>query len=245
MNLPYYKWHEESTHDLIADSLAVQIEQQASIAIAKRGRAIMAFSGGNTPKALFNALLNKDIDWSKTIVTLVDERWVPIGHPLSNAGFLIDNLLSKLSSTPTFVPLFNISAAAMNAELSLISVLSEYVYLTGSTIANPAVIDISIIGMGNDAHTASFFPDAENIEQLVDPGSSEYLLSCTSPSSQVDRVTWTLPMLLKSEYLALHLTGETKRKVFDTALKDTNAIEMPIRSFLFQSTNKLQVYYAD
>ena len=240
-----YQWHESNTQQSLASDLADRITVELSAAIAQRGQAIIAFSGGSTPKPLFEALLTRNIDWSKVIVTLVDERWAPIGHPLSNAGFLIDHLLGKLPTTPKFVPLFNISAAAMNASMSLIPVLCDYARITESTIAQPARFDVSILGMGSDAHTASFFPDADNIKQLVDPNSTEMLLSCTSPSSQIDRVTWSLPMLLKSSFLALHFTGKSKRNVFEQALGDSNAELMPIRSFLFQTEKHLNVYYSD
>ena len=245
MSNPNYQWNEFGSQDLLAYALANRVAGQISQAIEQRGQAIIALSGGSTPKPLFENLSTLNIDWSKVVVTLVDERWVPMGHPLSNASFLLENLLHKLPEFPKFVPLFTISAAALSPQLSLIPVLSDYCQQTGSTHAHPAGFDVVILGMGSDGHTASFFPDANSIEQLIDADNPDYLLTCSSPSTQVDRVTWSLPALLDTQFLALHITGREKKQVFETALSDSNACELPIRSVLFQDKRELQVFYAD
>lgn len=245
MNKPNYDWQAFDSQAALADSLADQIVLQIEKAIQQRGQAIVALSGGSTPKPLFEQLSTRDIDWAKVVITLVDERWVPIGHALSNADFLLEHLLHKVPAFPKFVPLFTISAAALSAQTSLISVLSDYCQQTGSTHSMPAAFDVVILGMGADGHTASFFPDADNIEQLVDLENPNHLLTCNSPSTQVDRVTWSLPALLNTQLLALHITGNEKKQVFETALSDSDACKLPIRSMLFQDKTELQVFYAD
>lgn len=242
---PNYHWQQFDEQSVLAKSLADRIELEIEHAISARGRAIIAFSGGSTPKPLFRELATRNIDWPRVIVTLVDERWVPIGHQLSNADLLLQNLLNELPSHPKFVPLFTICASAMNAEQSLIPVMTDYCHQTNSTHGAPAALDVVILGMGNDGHTASFFPDAENIAQLVDINCRSQLLSCTSPSAQVDRVTWSLPFLLNTGLLALHITGASKKAVFEQALQDDNALQLPIRATIFQDRTELQVYYAD
>ena len=97
--------------------------------------------------------------------------------------------------------------------------------------------------MGKDGHTASFFPDANNIAELIDINSELALLSCNSPSTQVERVTWSLPMLLNTQFLALHFTGEDKKAVFEKACEGDDATALPIRSVLFQDLVNLNVYY--
>lgn len=241
---PNYIWQEATNRDELAQDLAETIAKRLSSVLQLKDQAVIAFSGGSTPKPLFKALLDQNIDWTRIVVTLVDERWVPFDHPLSNASFLIDNLLAKLDQPPKFVSLLNISAAAMNAQLSLTSVLIDYCHQTNSSLANPAPFDVAILGMGTDAHTASFFPDAENVQSLVDENNPNFLASCSSPSSQVDRVTWTLPVLNQANFLALHFTGEDKREVFNQALKGNDAEMMPIRSVMFNAQQPLQVYFS-
>lgn len=242
MNKANYQWHGFESRESLAEALADRVADELCEAIAQRGRAIIALSGGSTPKPLFKALAARELDWSNVVVTLVDERWVPEGHELSNASFMQTWLLNDLPQPPRFVPLY---AGAANVEASVPAVLHDYCQITQSTEDSPAPFDVVILGMGGDGHTASFFPDAGNVAELVDPNSTAALLTCVSPSTQVERITWSLPVLLNTGMLALHFTGTDKKAVFDTALEDQDVTVLPIRSAIFQSTIPLQVYYAD
>ena len=242
MNPNTLTWQQFPDRDVLVDQLADDIAEALAKAIKLQGLAVIAVSGGSTPKPLFERLANLDIDWSKVVITLVDERWVNEEHELSNAAFLRRYLLDLLESKPTFVPLYE---HAENAADSLNSVLHNYCDTTKSTIEQPRPFDVVILGMGNDGHTASFFPDAENIAALVDPQTPAKLLSCISASSQVMRITWSLPILLQASFLILHFTGEDKRKVFANALGLNNSIQLPIGAVIHQSISPLNVYYAD
>ena len=237
---PNFDWHQAQDTQSLADHLANEIAARLQAAIRDKGRAFIAVSGGSTPKPMFAALADADIDWSRVVITLVDERWVPESHDLSNAAFLRTHLLSKLPSQAVFVPLYH---AAESVENSFEQVLSAFAEVN-DTDGLPR-FDVVVLGMGGDGHTASFFPDASNVAQLVDPSTKQALLSCESPSTQVARITWSLPVLLNTDFLALHFTGEAKKRVFETALEDTDATVLPIRSALFQSKIPLQVFYAD
>lgn len=237
-----YLWHETAEREVLADQLATEIAARLRVAIEQHGQAVLAVSGGSTPKPLFQALATKAVDWSHVVITLVDERWVPASHPLSNQAFLDAFLLSQLPSGPRFAPLY---FEADSARASLPQALSSYCEITNSSITSPKAFDVVVLGMGDDGHTASFFPDAPNIAELVDPNSTETLLSCESPTTQVARITWTVPMLLSASYLALHITGRSKRSTFDAACAAGAVTELPIRCALFQEQTQLQVYYAD
>lgn len=234
-------WVPAENHEALAERLADDIAEQISVSIAQRGRAVVALSGGSTPKPMFQSLCQRAIDWSSVIVTLVDERWVPTTNSLSNGAFLQSHLLSALPSTK-FVPLY---AAAKSAEDSLPAVLSTYAQATSSTMSLPAAFDVVILGMGEDGHTASFFPDASNIDAMLDPQQPLPLLSCESPSTQVPRITWSLPRLLDTAFLALHFTGSKKKAVYQQALENKPTSALPIGSILHQSKTPLSVYYAD
>ena len=236
-------WHEGADAISLAEHLAGEIVVQINSSISDTGAAVVAFSGGSTPKPLFKALADHDIDWSKVIITLVDERWVDLDHELSNGAFLSQYLLSELGdNTPTFVPLFN---GEPTAEKGRVKTLEQYCHATNSDTSKPRKFDVVILGMGNDGHTASFFPDADNIADLVDPNSSDYLLSCSTATTQVERITWSVPMLLNTSFLALHMTGSSKSDVFQNACSAPSATELPIRSVIFQKKTPLNVYYAD
>jgi len=238
-----FNWHEGADAISLAEHLAGEIVVQINNSIAEKGRAVVAFSGGSTPKPLFKALADHDVDWSNVIVTLVDERWVGIDHELSNGAFLTQYLLSELGENlPTFVPLFNDETSADKGRSKT---LEQYCQVTSSDVSKPREFDVVVLGMGNDGHTASFFPDADNIADLVNPDSSDYLLSCSTPTTQVERITWSVPMLLDTSFLALHMTGSSKADVFQQACSSPQATELPIRSVIFQNKTPLNVYYAD
>ena len=246
--LANYVWNEADSPLALAEQLADRLVSQINQSIESNGIAVVAVSGGSTPKPLFQALAKRELDWSKLVLTLVDERWVPPGHELSNASFLQKHLLDDLPASVTFVPLYVENKGDENnipVTKSFSELLNNYCAVTGSDPAKPHKFDAVILGMGGDGHTASFFPDADNIAELVDAKNLNYLLTCNSPSTQVQRVTWSLPMLLNTSLLALHITGQNKRKVFETAAKEGSAQELPIRSVIFQDGDPLHVYYAD
>ena len=238
-----FTWHEGADAISLAEHLAGEIVVQINNSIAEKGSAVLALSGGSTPKPLFKVLADHDVDWSNVIVTLVDERWVDTDHELSNGAFLTQYLLSELGdNAPTFVPLFNDSATAHQGRTKT---LEKYCEATNSDVSKPRAFDVVILGMGGDGHTASFFPDADNIADLVDPKTNDYLLSCSTATTQVERITWSVPMLLDTSFLALHMTGSSKADVFQQACSDAQATELPIRSVIFQNKTPLNVYYAD
>jgi len=235
-------WHQGADADSLAENLAGELIVKISNAVAEKGLAVIALSGGSTPKPLFKALAAHDVDWSKVVITLVDERWVPESHELSNAAFMQRYLLDSLPNETRFVPLYQDAASV---EASIPAVLGQYCHATHSTTEQPRAFDVVILGMGGDGHTASFFPDAKNVAQLVDSTHNQPLLTCISPSTQVERITWSLPRLLDTDFLALHFTGEGKKEVFDQACEGHDATELPIRSVIFQDAIPLDVYYAD
>ncbi|MFT5572559.1 MAG: 6-phosphogluconolactonase [Cryomorphaceae bacterium] len=237
-----YEWHEAADPESLANQLAMQIIAVMDQTIEQKGSVVLALSGGSTPKPLFKSLATADLDWSKVIITLVDERWVPKTHELSNAAFMQTHLLDSLPDVVRFIPLYE---PAESAELSTAEVLNNYCSIAQSSPNTPRPFDIVVLGMGGDGHTASFFPDADNITDLVDPNSIAPLLTCNSTSTQVDRITWNLPMLLNAQYLALHITGDSKKRVFSEAVINGPVVELPIRSVIFQQQLPLQVFYAD
>ncbi len=243
MNDSNFNWHEGADSISLAEHLAGEITLQINNSIAEKGNAVVAFSGGSTPKPLFKVLLEYDIDWTKVIITLVDERWVDVDHELSNAAFIDKYLLSHLNdNAPIFVSLYN---KAPDAQEGCAKTLEAYCNATDSDVTKPRSFDVVILGMGSDGHTASFFPDADNIADLVNPGSEDYLLTCSTATTQVERITWSVPMLLDTPFLALHMTGKTKADVFQQACSAPHAIELPIRSVIFQNETPLNVYYSD
>ncbi|TXH84597.1 MAG: 6-phosphogluconolactonase, partial [Rhizobium sp.] len=95
----------------LAGKLADKVAETLSSAIAARGSASIAVSGGSTPKAFFQALSSRSIDWGKVTITLVDERFVPADNPRSNHLLVQENLLKDKAAAAVFLPLYQAAAS--------------------------------------------------------------------------------------------------------------------------------------
>ena len=196
--------------DELAAALAADVSARLADAVAARSSAVLAVSGGTTPKRFFAALSRMPIDWSKVLVTLVDERCVDETSERSNARLVRENLIQNEAAKATFVPLYRNETEAMTLD----------------------PFAVAILGMGTDGHTASFFPGGDTLAEALDMKSGRRVLRINAPASGEQRITFTLPSLLESDFLALHIEGEDKRLVLAKAEDDGPVEAMPIRGVL-------------
>ena len=205
-----------------ADALTAQFAQSLTDILAqgieKRGRASLVVSGGRTPLALFKTLSKTDIDWSKVDVTLADERWVDEDHEASNTRLVKDNLLQNNASAANFVELKTDDADAADGIAQAESNLSS--------MSQP--FDALILGMGEDGHTASLFPCSAQIEDGLNLSSGKICLAVQPTTAPHQRISLTLPAILNSRNLFIHLTGEKKKTVLEDALEHNTELEKPV-----------------
>ncbi|MEX1033498.1 MAG: 6-phosphogluconolactonase [Cellvibrionaceae bacterium] len=202
--------------------------------IEANGRASLAVSGGSTPKTLFERMANCELPWEKVTVTLVDERWVDEDHADSNAKLVREHLLRRRAASATFIPLKTEAADPFVAENDVEGRLRDV----------PMPFDVVILGMGNDGHTASFFPGASTLRQALHPEGERLCQVVRPPSAPHDRMTLTLPVLLGAQHLILHLVGKDKWQVLQKALQPGKTDELPVRAVLHQSQVLLDIYFA-
>jgi len=191
-------------------------------AVEKNGRASLVVSGGRTPAKLFETLSKAHLQWHKIDVSLADERWVDNDDDASNEKMLRAKLLINNAAKANFVPLKTPHADATDAVLTCTSNLQQ--------MHTP--IDVLILGMGEDGHTASLFPCSEQIAQSLDLTSGNTFIAVQPKTAPNQRMSLTLPALLNSHQIFLHLTGEAKKQVLDTVLSGDNALVMPIRAVI-------------
>lgn len=215
-----YASPEQLTQDLAKHIIAV-LKQ----AIEKKGHGTLAVSGGRTPIPLFELLSQQTLDWDKVYITLVDDRWVKDTDDSSNEKLVNNYLLKNHAKLAHFVGLKNDCDNPFDgAEISEQKLRNTL----------PMPFDVLILGMGEDGHTASLFPNAENLSQGLDMNSGKLLVGMTPLTAPLDRITLTLPAILNSENIYLHLVGESKKGVLAQAQQDTNVVEMPVRAILNQ-----------
>lgn len=216
----------------LAEALADHVAATLARRIANAGRAALAVSGGRTPQRFFAALSARDIDWRAVDVTLVDERWVGEESERSNARLVREHLLRGPASAARFVPLHSDAATPETTRAQIESRIA----------ALPLPFAAVVLGMGEDGHTASLFPDGDRLAEALDTASGRRIETMRAPAAGEPRITLTLPAIVEADALALHIEGEAKRHVLEAAL----AQEMPtspIAAVLVRSVHPATVFW--
>ncbi|WP_425419557.1 6-phosphogluconolactonase [Oricola indica] len=226
--------HDYPDREALAIALAAGIAAKLAGAIAERGEASLAVSGGSTPKRLFAVLSETDISWDRVTVILVDERICPPDSDRANQKLVRETLLQGNAAKAHFV------AYETAAELPIANAEKSEALFAGL----PWPLDVAVLGMGTDGHTASFFPGGDRLSDALDTAGETRVLPMQADGAGEPRLTLTLPALLDARFLALHIEGEEKRGVFDTALAGTDANAMPVRAVLHQDKTPVHVFWA-
>lgn len=177
-----------------ADFLATEVARRLETALRARNRATLVVSGGRTPALFFDRLSQQAVAWKLVTVTLADERLVPPDHADSNQRFVRERLLVGPAAIARFVPLGDEIAAL------------------------PKPWDVVVLGMGEDGHTASFFPGGDTLAQALSRDTIEPVLTLHAPGAKQPRLTMTLPTLTNTHALFVQISGAAKKRVLDEAL---------------------------
>jgi 6-phosphogluconolactonase len=228
--LHYFDSREEANRAM-AEKIASNLKQS----LDSFGKASLWCSGGSTPLAMYRELSQMDLDWSKVLVSLVDERWVPPTDEASNERVIKQNLLINNAEACEFIPFFQVTSSPEENQQQLEKTLREHVH---------GALDVVVLGMGNDGHTASLFPCAKETEQAVSAENDQFTAVTYPRMAPHPRITLTLNRLLASRNIYLLLFGEDKLKTLSKAEKEGEEIEMPIRYFLRTESPQLQIYWA-
>lgn len=203
-------------------------------AVAAHGRASLVLSGGTTPADLFARLDLYDLPWDKVFLTLSDERWVDLDDPASNETMVRRTLSTAIAKGATIVGLKSVGAAP-----------ADGLARTSSRLATmPRPYDLVLLGMGEDAHTASFFPGAVGLDEALSGVLGLAVAAVTPAGGGPARITLTLPELLRSRRLALLITGEKKKAVLDAALTPGPVADAPVRAVLHQTQVPVSIWWA-
>ena len=186
----------------------------------------LVVSGGTSPLTFFHRLREREIAWEQVYVYPSDERVVPAGHPDRNDAMIRRELLTGHA-----------------AHAQLISLLPEDPLAPGASVEfTTPRFDAVILGMGEDGHTASLFPDSPGIEEALT--ASEHLVRMAVPRLDMERVSLTPAALLNASRIDMLFFGEKKREVFQHACKPGNARTYPVRAILHQHTAPICVFWA-
>ena len=214
-------------------ALADEVSDRLRKSIQEQGQASLVLSGGRTPMGFFHQLSQQVLNWSQVTVTLADERWVDNDHNDSNEKLVKENLLINEAYCAKFLSLKNSAETAVLGESELEAELSNYGQFT-----------VVILGMGDDGHTASLFPGADALPAGLAMDSGKSCIAVTPTAAPHERISMTLPRLLDTERLIVHISGQNKQKVLEQANAGDNIEELPIRAILQQAQVPATVFWA-
>ena len=221
----------------LAASLAARLEDIAREAITARGHATLALAGGRTPFPAYRLLAARALDWRKVAIVPTDERCVPHDDPASNLRGMREAFAqaegANLHSLTTDDGEPGRSLAQARTLLS----------------AHADAFDAVVLGMGNDAHTASLFPGAVNIAEALDPANQHDACRIDPlplpPEAPYPRISLTAARLLRARSLHLLITGEGKLAVLREAQASTDPLRHPIAAILHAPDAVVHIHWSE
>ena len=208
----------------------VAILQQA---ITERGAAYLVVSGGRTPQALFTTLSQVDLAWDKVTVLLADDRWLDDTQPDSNERLVKATLLQHNAKAARFISLYAHTASAFDGAAEVLARISPL-----------PTFDAVLLGMGEDGHTASLFPCSAQLGAAL-ADNAPPVLAVEPTTAPYQRISLSLPRLLDSRHIFLHLVGSNKLPVLNKAMAGNDIVTMPIRAFLHHPVAQVTVMYSE
>jgi 6-phosphogluconolactonase len=219
----------------LADATAQAIITRGNQAINERGRFTLALSGGSTPEPVYALLAERQdaLDWSKVLLFWSDERTVPPNHPESNYGMAHDALISKVHIPCTVYRLrgeIDPQQAADEYEQTLREVFPDERWPR---------FDVMLLGMGDNAHTASLFPHTEALNERERLVVANYI-----PELNIWRLTFTAPLINAARNIMFLISGEHKAEPLRRVLQgEQNPQELPTQ--LIQPTDGELEFFLD
>lgn len=195
-------------------------------------QASLVVSGGTTPGPCFDLLSAEQLDWSRVTVLPSDERWVSADDPDSNERLIRERLLQGRAAEGNVLPFFRADVDAAQAPALIEQDLSG--------ITQP--FSATLLGMGEDGHFASLFPDFNGLPEVLDPHGKAACVMVQTAGSPHLRISLTLSALLNAEHTVLLIFGEAKRAVFEAA--NAGGSSYPVDALLHQSRHPLTVIWA-
>lgn len=218
--------HAHADAQQMAHALAASVAAQLKRCLQQQATASLAVSGGRSPTAFFDALSTYTLNWSRVRIGLVDERCVPADSVDRNDALVRWHLLRNAAAAARLLPMLDANGTAL------------------AGIALPQPIDVVVLGMGADGHTASWFPGADGTAEAMRTDATETAGFVMPRNAPHRRATLTLPAVAGARQLFLQIDGAAKCATLEHAARaDTDPADLPIAAVIRQAGERLQVFF--
>jgi 6-phosphogluconolactonase len=196
------------------------------------GDAGLVVSGGSTPQQCFRSLSGERLDWSHVTIVPSDERWVEPGDESSNERLIRSQLMQGPAAKARLLTFYREDLDAAQAPAIIGPELER--------LARPFAC--ALLGMGEDGHFASLFPDFDGLDEALDTTSAAQCTMVRTVGSPYLRISLTLAPLLDSSAIVLLFFGDAKRRIFEAAAGGGTAF--PVEALLSQDSVPVTIIWA-
>lgn len=229
------EWWEYDDAAEMAAAVAGDVAFIIESALDARGSAVIALAGGRTPIPIYEKLSSAKLDWKRVTIIPGDERIVPLGDRFSNVTALAKFFLPKGARVIPIVP--NAIADYKAAGRSADALMQDMHW----------PLDLCLLGVGSDGHTASIFPGPDLEEALTGPKERRALGVMPEPmplEAPVPRVTLSMAAITTARALIIAATGKDKRTVMEAAINQGKSSKYPIGRALAGTEMPVDIHWA-
>lgn len=214
----------------LAADMAAALEE----GLAKGRGASLLVAGGRTPAPAFEALSAIELDWEDVWVSLTDERWVDTHMEGSNEYLVRQHLVRAEAAKAHLVGLKNKHPDPASGAASAWSAVADI----------PRPFDFVLLGMGDDGHMASLFPNSPGLEHGLDLHSPPGCIAAVAPVEPRARISLNLRALLDARRIAVLIVGASKWETYQRARQAGPVTQMPVRGLSLQQNVPVTVYWS-
>jgi 6-phosphogluconolactonase len=239
-SVPDIRIHSDS--QTAAEAAAAFILEIGQEAIRTKGRFFIALSGGTTPERLYRVLTSSAFadrfDWSRTTFFFSDERCVPPSDPRSNFALAHNALFTPLRIVPSQI--YRMAGESRDPQAAAQEYEQQLRLTTKTSQSAQPSLDLILLGLGEDGHTASLFPGAPVLRDR------QRLIAATqSPKDPPNRLTMTLAAINKASVVLFLATGTGKAGVVRAILDPKTEVERQLPASLVEPEGGRLIWFLD
>jgi 6-phosphogluconolactonase len=230
------EWWDYDSADEMADAVAGDVGFIIESAVDARGAAVIALAGGKTPLPAYERLAKAKIDWKRVTIIPTDDRLVPMGDALSNVTAIGKLFLPKGARV---LPITSEAAADYKAAGRAADARLQDVHWP---------LDLCLLGVGADGHTASIFPGPDFDEAVNGPKDRRavgVMPDPLPPEAPVARVSLTRAAIVSARAVMIAVTGQAKRNIIERAIKDGPMSPYPIGRVLADAELPVDIHWSE